>query len=108
MSVTGQDSGRDAALNQAAWSQVNAEYAADQARAWQASEFGWGIFNIPERELGVLGPVAGLDVVELAAARRTCRRGWSGRARGLSAWISLMLSCGPRSAARTGSASGSR
>ncbi len=26
---------------------------------------GWGIFGIPERELGVLGQVAGLDVVEL-------------------------------------------
>jgi len=56
----------DAVVNRAAWSAVNAEYAAEHAlRAWQAEEFGWGIFAIPEPDLGVLGPVAGLDVVEL-------------------------------------------
>src|SRR5258708_27112203 len=66
VSEAGQDPDRDAAVNRAAWSAVNAEYAADHAmRAWRAGEFGWGIFDIPERELGVLGRVAGLDVVEL-------------------------------------------
>jgi SAM-dependent methyltransferase len=56
----------DAAVNRAAWAAVNAEYTAGQAaQAWKAGEFGWGIFGIPERELGVLGDVAGLDVVEL-------------------------------------------
>ena len=43
------------------------------ARAWQAGEFGWGIFGIPEREFGVLGGAAGLEVVELL-----CALGWPG------------------------------
>lgn len=34
-------------------------------RAWAASEITWGVFDVPERELGVLGDVEGLDVVEL-------------------------------------------
>ncbi len=56
----------DAAVNRAAWAAVNAEYtAAHAAQAWTAGEFGWGIFDIPERELGVLGDVVGLDVLEL-------------------------------------------
>jgi len=56
----------DAATNRAAWAAVNAEYTADHAlRAWQEQEFGWGLFGIPEQELGVLGRVADLNVVEL-------------------------------------------
>jgi SAM-dependent methyltransferase len=56
----------DAAVNREAWQAVNARYASEHAiRAWQAAEITWGIFDIPERELGVLGPVADLDVVEL-------------------------------------------
>ncbi|MBO3751060.1 class I SAM-dependent methyltransferase [Streptosporangiaceae bacterium NEAU-GS5] len=34
-------------------------------RAWAAEEITWGIFNVPERGLGVLGDIAGLDVIEL-------------------------------------------
>ena len=33
--------------------------------AWSAQDFVWGLFGIPERQLGALGDVAGLDVVEL-------------------------------------------
>jgi SAM-dependent methyltransferase len=59
------DSG-DAAANKELWSRANREYADDHAdRAWAAEDITWGIFNVPERQLGVLGDVRGLDVVEL-------------------------------------------
>ena len=56
----------DVAANRELWIRVNAEYGDDHAdRAWAAGGITWGIFNVPERELGVLGDVRGLDVVEL-------------------------------------------
>ena len=56
----------DAAANRAAWTRTNAEYTDEHAtRAWAADEITWGLFNVPESALGVLGDVAGLDVVEL-------------------------------------------
>jgi SAM-dependent methyltransferase len=54
--------------NREVWRAVNAEHtdaAADAA--WSDPEMRWGLFGIPEDELGVVGEVAGLDVVELAA-----------------------------------------
>ena len=54
------------AQNIAAWTRTNAEYTdAAAADAWRQEEITWGMFRAPERELGVLGDVAGLDVVEL-------------------------------------------
>lgn len=54
------------AVNRALWTTVNAQFTdADAERAWAAEDVGWGLFAIPERELAVLGDVAGLDVVEL-------------------------------------------
>jgi SAM-dependent methyltransferase len=48
------------------WTKANAEHTGPHARyAWAQSEFNWGVFEIPESQLGVLGDVAGLDVVEL-------------------------------------------
>jgi SAM-dependent methyltransferase len=56
----------DAALNRDAWTRTNAEFTDAQAvRAWAGDEITWGLFNVPESRLGVLGDVAGLDVVEL-------------------------------------------
>ena len=53
------------ARNRELWTQTNAEYTGPAAvRAW-SEEFNWGVFGPPERELGVLGDVAGLDVIEL-------------------------------------------
>jgi SAM-dependent methyltransferase len=58
--------GEDAAVNRELWTQANAEYTDDHAvRAWAAEDVTWGVFNLSERQLGVLGDVAGLDVVEL-------------------------------------------
>jgi SAM-dependent methyltransferase len=60
------DAGADVARNRALWTVVNAEFTDEDAyRAWSAAELAWGLFHVPERELGVLGDVAGLDVVEL-------------------------------------------
>lgn len=54
------------ATNRDLWTQSNREYTDAQAgRAWGAEEITWGMFGIPESELGVLGDVTGLDVIEL-------------------------------------------
>jgi SAM-dependent methyltransferase len=54
------------ARNRELWTQSNAEYTGPSAtRAWAKEEFTWGVFGVPEREVDVLGAVAGLDVVEL-------------------------------------------
>ena len=56
----------DVAANVAAWTRRNAEYTdAASAKAWLREEISWGMFHVPESELGILGDVAGLDVVEL-------------------------------------------
>lgn len=52
--------------NVRAWTESNAAYTdAAAADAWAQEEITWGVWGIPESELGVLGDVAGLDVVEL-------------------------------------------
>jgi SAM-dependent methyltransferase len=54
------------ARNRDVWTQTNAEFTGPSARsAWAAEEFAWGVFSHAERELGVLGAVEGLDVIEL-------------------------------------------
>ncbi len=56
----------DALANREDWTKANAEYTDAKASAdWAQEEIGWGLWDAPERELGVLGDVAGLDVVEL-------------------------------------------
>jgi len=55
------------AKNRAYWDEVNApRYAAAGRRSWAADEIRWGIFGVPERELGALpDELHGKDVVEL-------------------------------------------
>jgi SAM-dependent methyltransferase len=54
------------ALNRDQWTKANAEYTDERARAaWTADEITWGVFRIPEDDVGILGDVDGLDVVEL-------------------------------------------
>lgn len=54
-------------LNRALWAVMNTRFtdaAADEL--WSLPEVVWGLFAVPERELGVLGDVRGLEVVDLA------------------------------------------
>jgi SAM-dependent methyltransferase len=52
--------------NIAEWTKANADYTDGSAsRAWAREEMSWGVFNVPESNVGCLGDVAGLDVVEL-------------------------------------------
>ena len=61
-----QAAGREASLNRDMWTQMNADYTqAHAAAVWAAEEITWGVFNIPERQIGALGDVADLDVIEL-------------------------------------------
>ena len=56
----------DLALNRALWTSVNEQFTDEEAvSAWRSEEITWGLFKVPEAELGVLGDVGGLDVVEL-------------------------------------------
>ena len=56
----------DLEINRALWTFVNAEFTDARATsAWAAREITWGLFEVPEREIGALGDVAGLDVIEL-------------------------------------------
>ena len=54
------------AVNREAWTKSNAEYTDASARdAWAQEEITWGQWSLPEREVGMLPPLAGKDVVEL-------------------------------------------
>jgi ubiquinone/menaquinone biosynthesis C-methylase UbiE len=56
----------DAAKNRVYWTRANAEYTGPTAaEKWAQPEISWGIWDKPEPELGVIGEVDGLDVVEL-------------------------------------------
>jgi SAM-dependent methyltransferase len=57
----------DKALNRALWALMNERSTDAQAEdLWSRPDAVWGLFAVPERDLGVLGTVQGLDVVELA------------------------------------------
>jgi SAM-dependent methyltransferase len=52
--------------NREIWTRANEEYTDARAReAWAAEEITWGMFGPSDSELGVLGDVAGKDVIEL-------------------------------------------
>ena len=50
--------------NQASWTKAAPEYVDDGRRNW-AGEPSWGIWSVPERGVGVLPDVDGLDTLEL-------------------------------------------
>jgi SAM-dependent methyltransferase len=55
-----------AVRNRELWTRSNAEYTdASAARAWAQEEITWGMFKVPESEVGVLADVGGLDVLDL-------------------------------------------
>ncbi len=52
--------------NRTAWDRYAADFAEGAPRAWAQDEPDWGIFHVPDADLGVLpDDLAGLDVVEL-------------------------------------------
>src|SRR5215204_1544369 len=57
----------DTALNRALWAVINERFSDAAAKdMWSRPDTVWGLFAVPERDLGVLGSVHGLDVVDLA------------------------------------------
>jgi SAM-dependent methyltransferase len=56
----------DLARNRGVWTRTNVEYTDRAAeRQWAEEEITWGIWGVPESELRLLPPVAGLDVLDL-------------------------------------------
>ena len=55
------------AKNRVIWTESNARFLdADAASTWQSAEMAWGVWRVPEAQVGALPTdVAGLDVVEL-------------------------------------------
>jgi SAM-dependent methyltransferase len=52
--------------NRDLWARVSDEFTAADAEArWRSHRVEWGLFRLPERRVGALGDVDGLDVVEL-------------------------------------------
>jgi SAM-dependent methyltransferase len=51
--------------NKAAWEVAAAEYVGPAERNWARNEFSWGMFDVPERQIGALPDIRGMDVVEL-------------------------------------------
>jgi ubiquinone/menaquinone biosynthesis C-methylase UbiE len=58
-------SSSDAARNRAYWDRTSDEYQQRNAQFIGRPEPRWGVWQLPESELGVLGEVAGKDVLEL-------------------------------------------
>lgn len=71
----------DAEVNLELWTRISAEFTDARAdEMWRDDRVSWGIFEVPEDDVGVLGDVAGLDVLELGCgtayfAARLARRG---------------------------------
>ena len=51
-------------LNRGFWDQDADDYQAEHASQLDVDSMGWGVWNLPEAELEVLGHVNGLDVLE--------------------------------------------
>jgi SAM-dependent methyltransferase len=60
------DAGDYVARNRERWTKKNSEFTDRSAdNAWRSKDITWGVFGVPENDLGVLGEVDGVDVVEL-------------------------------------------
>jgi SAM-dependent methyltransferase len=51
-------------LNRKFWDEDADDYQAEHESQLDVTTMGWGVWNLPESDLQVLGPVAGLDVLE--------------------------------------------
>lgn len=62
-----EDRRAELAWNREFWALVNERFTDGAAESmWRRPDVVWGLFSAPERELGVLGDVRGLDVLDLA------------------------------------------
>ena len=78
--MSGSEPGDDHVVrNRVAWDAQAADYVATGERNWAASEPTWGIWDVPESELGLLPPAAGLDGAD--AIELGCGTGY------VSAWL---------------------
>jgi SAM-dependent methyltransferase len=50
-----------AARNRESWAKEAADLVANAERSWAAEEIVWGMLQVPEREVGLLGDVSGKD-----------------------------------------------
>ena len=64
------------ARNQAGWTEWSADFETRNRSDWAAGEPRWGIWGLPESEVGMLPEVSGLDTIELG-----CGTGY------VSAWL---------------------
>jgi SAM-dependent methyltransferase len=60
-----EDLTQHAARNRAVWGAEAANYTENAERNWAKEEIDWGILDVPESEVQMIGDVAGKDVVEL-------------------------------------------
>ena len=52
--------------NRELWALVNERFTGSDARSrWSEPTISWGLFSVPDEQIGLLGDVNGLDVVEL-------------------------------------------
>lgn len=62
------DHGAELTRNEQIWALVNRAHTDAAAEAqWRADGIRWGLYRIPESQIGALPPLAGADVVELGA-----------------------------------------
>jgi 2-polyprenyl-3-methyl-5-hydroxy-6-metoxy-1,4-benzoquinol methylase len=76
--------------NKASWEIEAANYVENAKRNWATDEISWGIFGVPESDIGALPDVDGMDVVELG-----CGTAY------LSAWLARRGARRPASTSRT-------
>ncbi len=55
----------DEQLNRQFWESTSAEYQTEHAAELEAAPLAWGTWRIPDSDVGALGDLAGLDVLEL-------------------------------------------
>lgn len=58
--------------NREFWDAQSDEYQAEHGEFITHEELRWGLWQIPDRELGILGDVSGLDVLELGCGAGQC------------------------------------
>jgi len=69
----------ETAHNRALWTLLNERFTGSDAdRAWRRDDLVWGLFGVPDADLGVLSAVGGMDVAELACGT-ACLSAWLAR-----------------------------